>query len=168
MSLILDGTAGVTFPNSTVQASAGSVIQVVQATTSTTTSTSSQTFVNTNLTASITPKFSTSKILVLVSGSGTCGNTSGGVGYQILRGASIAFNPSAQDVGGHYFYSYGGGNYYPMQITYLDSPATTSALTYKVQIKLAINNYSNQITFLRNDNSANPIGTITLLEVSGS
>jgi len=165
MSLILDGTAGVTFPNSTVQASAGSVIQVVQATTSTTTSTSSQTFVNTNLTASITPKFSTSKILVLVSGSGTCGNTSGGVGYQILRGASIAFNPSAQDVGGHYFYSYGGGNYYPMQITYLDSPATTSSTTYTLQMASYTGGQGCTFPSLAGTNSATAV--ITLMEIAG-
>jgi len=35
MSLILDGTGGITFNNSTVQASAGSVLQVVNATYST-------------------------------------------------------------------------------------------------------------------------------------
>ena len=32
MTMILDGSAGVTFPNSTVQASAGQVLQVVSAT----------------------------------------------------------------------------------------------------------------------------------------
>ena len=43
MSLILDGTAGVTFPNSTVQSSSGVVLQVVNATYSTTVSNSTGT-----------------------------------------------------------------------------------------------------------------------------
>ena len=62
MTTIIDGSAGITFPNSTVQASAGQVLQVVNATYSTSTGTSSSSYVDTGLTASITPKFSTSKI----------------------------------------------------------------------------------------------------------
>ena len=45
---------------------AGCVIQVVQATTTTSTSTSLNTFVDTTLSGSITPKFATSKILIFI------------------------------------------------------------------------------------------------------
>ena len=67
MSLVLDGSAGVTFPTgSGIQGAQSKVLQVVSATYATTTSTSSTSLVNTGLTASITPKFSTSKVLVFV------------------------------------------------------------------------------------------------------
>jgi hypothetical protein len=39
MTFIVDGTSGLTFPNSTVQASAGQIIQVVSGTTTATTTT---------------------------------------------------------------------------------------------------------------------------------
>ena len=45
---------------------AGCVIQVVQATTTTSTSTSLNTFDDTTLSGSITPKFATSKILIFI------------------------------------------------------------------------------------------------------
>ena len=45
MSLILDGTNGLTFNNATTQASAGVVLQVVNATTTTQVSTTSTSFV---------------------------------------------------------------------------------------------------------------------------
>jgi hypothetical protein len=66
MTFIVDGTNGLTFNNATTQASAGQVLQVVSATNSTYTQIASTSFTDTGLTVSITPKFSTSKILVIV------------------------------------------------------------------------------------------------------
>ena len=69
-----NGTGTLTVPASTgtllstANPQSGGVIQVVQGTTTTNTSTSSTSFVSTNLTASITPKFSTSKIVAIISG----------------------------------------------------------------------------------------------------
>ena len=70
MSIILSGDNGVTYPNSTVQASAGVVLQVVNATYSTATTSSSSAYADTGLTATITPKFSTSKVLVIINQNG--------------------------------------------------------------------------------------------------
>ena len=92
MSLIIDGTNGLTFPNSTVQASAGQVLQVVQNTYSTITLTTSTSFVTTGLNATITPKFSTSKILIFVNGV-VYTNTNGTFGYYtIFRGTVSGTN----------------------------------------------------------------------------
>ena len=65
MSMIIDGTNGLTFNNATVQASAGQVLQVVNATYGTAASTSSASFVDSGMSATITPKFATSKIFAL-------------------------------------------------------------------------------------------------------
>ena len=157
MTTIIDGSAGITYPNSTVQASAGVVLQVVNATYSTYTSFTSTSFVDTGLTATITPKFSTSKILVSVSINGINGsgiaftfNIANGSNTQIL---SIMDNNLA---------GYAG---YSASATTLHSPATTFAYTYKVQVKANTAGtvyFNNYITTNGNTGS-----TITLMEIAG-
>ena len=62
MTMIIDGTNGLTFNNNTVQASAGQVLQVVSTIKTDTFSTTSNGWTSvTNLSAIITPKFATSK-----------------------------------------------------------------------------------------------------------
>ena len=111
---------------------AGSVLQVVNATYSTEVNFTSTSYSDTGLTASITPKFSTSKILVLVSQNG-CAKDSGNtrLGLQLLRGASVILanveNSACYDASS-------GGNFIGgVSACYLDSPATTSSTTYKTQ-----------------------------------
>jgi hypothetical protein len=110
---------------------AGTVLQVVNATYGSQTDYTTTGWVDTGLTATITPKYSTSKILVIVNVAGISKNVTagGGLSLQLLRGASVIlaflfalwYNESGQMWGG-----VAGG-------TYLDSPATTSATTYKAQ-----------------------------------
>ena len=67
MTTIIDGSAGITFPNgSNAQAAPSKVLQVVTANTSGAVSTTSTSYVDTGLSCSITPLFSTSKILIMV------------------------------------------------------------------------------------------------------
>jgi len=109
----------------------GKVLQVVNATYSTEFTSSSVTFADTGLTATITPTLSTSKVLVLVSANGIGKNGADtAFGGRILRGATTIFT-----------FEGGGGNDATAgrnivggtSASYLDSPATTSATTYKVQ-----------------------------------
>jgi len=120
----------------------GKVLQVVNFTSTTGAYTQSSTFTDTDLTLSITPTSSTSKILVTVFQNG-CGknnqNTNTALSTQLLRGSTViasavstyaAFTNSIislNDIGS-------------IGITYLDSPATTSATTYKMQMKSLFNN----------------------------
>jgi hypothetical protein len=117
----------------------GSVLQVVNATTSTIASSTTTTFSDTNLTATITPKFATSKILVLVSQQGlykTSANTSNSVSLKLLKNSTV-INYFAQ--------GYGYTNTAIENIAgcastcYLDSPATTSATIYKTQFANFVN-----------------------------
>jgi hypothetical protein len=155
MTMIIDGSAGVTFPNSTVQASAGSVLQVVNATYSTQTSTTSTTFINTPLSATITPKFATSKILIVFTGSGGTTTTAGSFFYTIARGAT---NILASSSGGNYGYSPSNALYVPIAMNYLDSPATTSATTYNIQFRT-----DSGIMYFALGNTTS---TITLMEIA--
>ena len=159
MTFIIDGTAGATFPNgSNPQAAPSKVLQVVNATYSTQTSNSTGTYADTGLTASITPLFSTSKILVEVHQNGvvkTSNDTAANI--ILLRGASqIA-----------YFSGYAGqnGSTSPngigsVSISYLDSPATTSSVTYKTQISSVSSNASVSAQQI------SATSTITLLEIA--
>jgi hypothetical protein len=163
MAMIIDGTNGLTFNNSTVQASAGQVLQVVNAKTTAGFTSSSSTLADTAVTATITPKFATSKILVLVTLSG-CGKETNStyIRTALLRGSTIL----------EYFENIGGftntttSNYIGSIATcYLDSPATTSATTYKVQASSGLNTAIIYIggTAATIDATQN----ITLMEVAG-
>ena len=140
----------------------GSVLQVVNATTSTPVSSSSSTYADTGLTASITPLYSTSKILITATLNG-CGkqssNTQMNAGLQ--RGATVLnyFEASAGYTGTTANLFWGSST-----VNYLDSPATTSATTYKLIFK----SYSNTGTIYLHDAGGVDGSTsmITLMEIA--
>ena len=160
MAFTIDGTNGLTFNNATTQNSGGKVLQVVNATYATQVSNSTSTFADTGLTATITPLFATSKILVMISQSNVVkdvANASTQVAIKLLRGATDLGNLLTQ--GGYT----GTGVAIPMasfSINYLDSPATTSATTYKTQFNNAAN--VSQVIV----QSGSSTSTITLMEIA--
>jgi hypothetical protein len=137
---------------------AGSVLQVVNAIYSTVASSSTSTFVDTGLTASITPKFATSKILVLVDQGGAGKGGATRIMLNLLRGASVI---QVLDVGIGGFTNSVANNYIgSMTIAYLDSPATTSSTAYKTQF----GSYSNVASVqFQADGAAS---SITLMEIA--
>ena len=149
----------------------GGVIQSANGVLTSNFSTSSLSYVDTGLTASITPKFSTSKILVLVSINGLS-QSAGNVGcYNLLRNGSTVVNNTgggeAQTFGS--WATAGGISSNRMMdsatITYLDSPATTSALTYKVQMRQDSGGTGTMNAWQLNSD-AGCVSTITLLEIA--
>jgi len=115
------------------------IIQVVQAFKSNTFTSTSTSYVDiTDLSVTITPTSSSNKILVMsiVNGSGV--SAVGAVALQLLRGATVI---GSGDTAGSRSIGYvevdasSGSNRNSAGI-YLDSPATTSATTYKIQGKL--------------------------------
>lgn len=143
--------------------SPGHVLQVVNATYSTPVGTTSTTLADTGLTATITPKFATSKILVLVHQNGGVkdGNASfpnNGIRLVLLRGASIITSLSERagltTVTSSLYLS-------SLSTAYLDSPATTSATTYKTQWA---NYQASGTVYLQ---LVGETSTITLMEIAG-
>lgn len=111
----------------------GSVLQVVQGTLAGSISTSSSTFVTTGLSASITPKSSSSKILILVNMADVYTNNPGFVScITVFRGSTNLSSGSGYSQAFSYIY---GAQ--PIQVnasfSVIDSPATTSSTTYSVQ-----------------------------------
>jgi hypothetical protein len=139
----------------------GSVLQVVSNTYSTATSTTSASFVTTNLAGSITPKFTTSKILVFITCNFQIGGTAdNGAGILVSRnGTNIWIGNNAS----FYIYASTGGSLqsgFIATINYLDSPASTSSLTYTLQMQSR-----NSITTIAQ--YANTPSIITLMEIAG-
>jgi len=158
MPVIIDGTNGITYPNSTVQASAGKVLQVVQGVYSTSTTNSTTTYADTGLTATITPTSSSSKILILISHVGLSkGSASGDSSINIrLLKASTSIATLATQLG---YQNSAVRLDFSGFFSYLDSPATTSSTTYKTQFANA--NTSAAVTV----QSSNDTATITLMEI---
>jgi len=150
MSMIIDGTNGLTFNNATTQASAGVVLQVINSVYNTEFSTTSTSYVDTGITATITPKFSTSKILAIYSVGYRIQDSNIG-GLQLVRGSTNILTATRTTQITHASYACA---------EYLDSPATTSATTYKIQ---AVKDSGN--AFLICWNNQQP-STLTLIEVA--
>jgi len=160
MTTIIDGTAGITFPSgSGTQAAQSKVLQVVNTTYATGASTTSTTYVDTGLSLTITPLFSTSKILVLIdiADAGKSGGTSPYAKFNIVRTSTqlIEFSKQLGYTGtttANYIGSVGSN--------YLDAPSTTSATTYKVQY--AINGGGGTVEI----NASGGTSTMTLMEIA--
>jgi hypothetical protein len=139
---------------------AGNVLQVVNATYGTLTTSTTASFADTGLTATITPSNTSSKILVLVNCCGlskSANNTY--MGLRLLRDSTTIFLFATQAgfTGGSVQSSWGGDG-----TNYLDSPATTSATTYKIQM----NNAAATGTVTINDGTSLNGSTITLMEIA--
>jgi hypothetical protein len=182
MTFVVDGTNGLTFNDATTQSSTatnasnissgtlgkarlptGSVLQVVQVTTNSSYSVNSTSWTATGFTGSITPTSATSKILMC------------------LSGGQFRYSPSSgQEMWLQVYRSIGGGAYsslvgdiqeivispantimaIPHSLQYLDSPATTSAITYQPYMK------SNSGPILSYFNLGSVYVYMTLLEIS--
>jgi hypothetical protein len=123
--------------------SVGSIVQVIQGITSTTVTQTSTSYADTGLTASITPSSSSNKIFVMVNQGYRLNDSSyyAGASIKILRDTTtIYYAPSGTAEYFPYYESPQGSsnnvnvyNYFPLN--YLDSPSTTSEVTYKTQQK---------------------------------
>ena len=117
----------------------GSILQVVQSSINSTQSTTSTSYVASNLTASITPTSATSKIYILLTGGNSWNNTNSGecivAFYKSVSGGaySAVFDPAAIRVNPSNATAIKLG----WSVSYLDSPATTSALTYQPYYKVS-------------------------------
>jgi len=144
----------------TTSPKAGNVIQVVQGTTTTSVTSSTTTYADTGLTATITPTSSSSTILVLISHTNnykTAGSSGNALFLNLCRNGSQIIQFASELS----YTATTSGNYFASCFNYQDSPATTSATTYKTQFKNAI--AASNVGVQANGN----MSTITLLEIAG-
>lgn len=135
-------------------AGGGKVLQVVSATYSTQVTSTSTTYVDTGLTASITPSSTSSKVLVLF----TQTTQADGAGDAEIR---LRLFRGATQLGNNFTQLYTGVNAFRSAMlgsAYLDSPSSTSSLTYKTDFS---NNAGGNVRVNINGSTS----TITLLEI---
>jgi len=143
----------------------GKVLQVVTGTTTTAMSTTSTTYADTNLTANITPSSTSSKIYVTVNQNIQLDDTTDdrvGAGLRILRDSTVIYGG---DQAFEIFLENNTGNatqnIFHINRNYLDSPSSTSEITYKTQGR--VYQSGDSIGF----NASAVEGTITLMEIAG-
>ena len=148
----------VTVPSGHKLYAPGHVLQVVHGTENNSRTSSTNTPTTTGLTATITPTSASSKILVLINQNGV-GKTSGNTGVYLwlYRGASqiVKIGDSAgytNDTTQNFIGS--------VSATYLDSPATTSAVTYTTYFASSTNVAAVYVQ------ASYEVSTITLMEIA--
>ena len=145
--------------------SVGSVVQLVSNQITTVTATTSTTYVDaTDFNATITPKSSSNKIFITVSAGTGHAEATGGF-LRLLRGSTvIGADPQVWFYTGTSNSLYSGAH---NTFTYLDSPSSTSSLTYKIQFR-AENSAGVSINRAYS-NAAGQVmaSTITLMEIAG-
>ena len=145
----------------------GKLLQVVSATTTTSTAITSLTYTDTTITATITPTLSTSKIFVMISSSVRSFRQGDGpyTDAKLLRGATSLTTWTDRYFMGMDIDTSGTENNLALvgqpSITYMDSPASTSALTYKLQAAVYTTSASSSVTFQIGSSRS----TITLFEI---
>jgi hypothetical protein len=146
--------SGATLTNSGTATGFGKVLQVVTATDSTQRTTTSATFVtgSNTLSATITPSSASNKIFVVVTTAGGQNTGNRSAKYDLRRDSTSIAELNCNDTADIL--------YYPIVISNLDSPNTTSAITYQL--------------FFRTDgvgtvaiNYAGTKGSITVFEIEG-
>lgn len=143
----------------------GKVLQVVQGTTTTSTTIVSTSWTSTSLTASITPSATTSKILILTSQPCLVSRSSNqmGGGIRLVRGSTHIFGDNTSSAPNRNFYwTFVGVTDMQVQtqfnLSYLDSPSTTSSTTYTVE---GAYNSAGAMTF----QNSSQTGSIILMEI---
>ena len=108
----------------------------------------------TGLTITITPQENTNKILIVSANALFASSAAADAGIRFLRGATTIFTSIAL---------YGVANNGATAVNvFLDSPATTSATTYKVQF----NRSAGTGTVISNLNYPNSLSTLLVMEIS--
>ena len=155
----------------TFSSTAGSLLQVVSTAKTDTFSTTSTSYTDiTGLSVSITPSSTSSKVFVVFET--RIGASSDAFFVQVLRDTTAIYRG---DAAGSRTRATAGGNYLNQYISgtstgmYLDSPSSTSALTYKLQMKVSagtgyVNRGANDTDNAAFDRTAS---SITVMEIAG-
>lgn len=157
-------TGGTEVANSTL--GTGKILQVVSTTKTDSFATTSTSLVDvTGVTLSITPTSTSSKVFVICTGLTGNNNASNANFLDLVRDStSIGIGTGGNDNNTSLIFTANASNGATFALTYLDSPATTSATTYKLQMK--VNGGSGVIGRIAANDLNRVSTTITALEVS--
>jgi len=150
----------------------GKVLQVVQATKTNTFESTSTSFVDiTDYNVAITPSSSSSKVLIqgFLTVSGNTWSTTG-MYFQLVRGSTNILTSSGSSNNGTFVYAHEANNesgsikgISPCHFSFLDSPSTTSATTYKVQGKTSTGSNGEFVINYMEQQGVNFTGTSSII-----
>lgn len=171
-TILTTGSSGQSIPRAALPA--GSVLQVVSTFKSDTFSTSSASFVDiTGMSVNITPTSATSKILVLINL--TVGPAGGNFApVNLVRNGTNIAQPTTSSAHQATLNNYngegagytGGSGQPQYALSFLDSPATTSALTYKLQIYTTTGGATAYVNTRPVAQNGTCTSTITVMEIA--
>lgn len=164
MPISISGS-GVVTGLSTGNSNIGKILQVVTSQYTTSFSTSSQSWTDMGISALITPSSTSSRIIVSLNGNCALGSTTNTVLFNFVRNSTNIGQPSSGSVPSTFnFFATDNGSV-PINFSWIDSPQTTSPITYKVQWRTdaAFTAY-----FLRHVGGTdyNTVGSFTLMEIA--
>jgi len=146
---------------------AGSVLQAIQTTKTDNFTTTSTSFIDvTGLSISITPSSTSSKILVMADIS--AGSSLNGYSiYNLVRESTNIYQGTDTKtyVGSHIEYSNSSSHMGTLNMCYLDSPATTSSTTYKIQMR--VTSGTGAVNRRSGSDDTSVASSITVMEVAG-
>jgi hypothetical protein len=164
---ILKTNAITTLAGKPILNSTGSILQIVSAFKNDEFTTSSTSYVDvTGFNATITPSSSSSKILVLITIGGVSNSTTATCSFRVFRGGTWIAQPASAPGNGAGSFTSWNTTYAPTaSFNFLDSPATTSATTYKLQMVVDggtgyFNRHPTNVLY-------NSTSSLTLMEISG-
>jgi hypothetical protein len=133
------------------------ILQVVESANDTTLrSTVALGFAPSGLTLTITPQATTNKILCVYVINGFVAGAATGLGIRLVRGASTAIVTDLDNG-----YGSASGNAFNTMLYYIDSPATTSATTYRIDY-----NRNQGATVAYMNAAAAPVSRLFAMEIS--
>ena len=150
---VLTSTGAGSAPAFEALPASGKILQVVQDVHTSVVSNNTNTFTDSGISQAITCSATSSKVLVMVTQSYAKGNSTSYVA-QLMRDSTVIDVLDGIGYTGSTLVQYG---YYAF--TYLDSPSSTSAVTYKTQVKSGDN-----VAYVQSQVNGNP-STITLMEI---
>jgi hypothetical protein len=158
----LSGMTSASLPTLTfAEMPVGSVLQVITGSTSTNVTNSTNTYVDTGITATITPKYASSKILIIITISGltkSADNYYNRIALKTLRDSTqidLSLANNWQKLAQYFRVT--------ASKSLTDLPNTTAAVTYKMQFMNEQNTSNVQIQTDSNSGAS----TITLMEIKG-
>ena len=146
----------------------GGIIQIVQNETQTQAAITTTSYADIGLSATITPTSTSSKILVIcdVQFRVFIASTDNSTAFTVLRGSTAIKNPGGDyelQYNARQAYAHTSGTSNRASVHILDSPSTTSAVTYKCQARMRNTGSGNSVDY-QDDNAYKSY--ITLYEVS--
>jgi hypothetical protein len=95
----------------------------------------STTYANTGISAVISPRTTSSRVLITTSIPTWFATGSNGGGFRIMKNGVLLFDPSPFDANGPFLFFGDARTFTPIVLQFMDSPGTTSPVTYTIQAR---------------------------------